>query len=228
MGRRRFGSRMGRRSGAAGTRGAMGAKAGKTLVRQIIICIVIVLFAIAVKKMDHAMTNRALDTVQTFMQKDYSGMAIVDSAKTVFSHLGSLPEAVEMAMADGRRQLAFIEPCNAEALIMTFGGQGNTDGSERSYAGMKYSSEQELQVYASSGGTVIAVEGEEGNQRVRISHGGELETQYAGCTAVYVKPLEKVRKGQLIASVTPGDQSCLTFSMWKGGDAVNPADYIAF
>lgn len=202
-------------------RSGLGAKTGKTLIRQIIVCLIIVLVAIVVKKMDHAMTNRALDTVQTFMEKDYSNMEMIDSAKSVFSHLRGFPETVETAIAEGRRQMNFIEPSNEENLAMTFGG-------ESGYEGLKYSSEEELQVHASSGGTVLSVEGEAGNQRVRISHGGEVETQYAGCSNVYVKPLEKVRKGQLIASVAPGEQSCLTFSLWKGSESVNPADYIEF
>lgn len=216
---------MGKRRGCKGYRhrahGCISTKTGKTLVRQIIVCLIIVLLAILVKKMDHAIGNRALDTVQTFMQKDYSNMELIDSAKSVFSQMGSLPASVETAIEEGRKKLDFIQPSDEEALAMTFGG-------DVGYEGMKYSSEKELQVYASSGGTVIGVEGAAGGRRIRISHGGELETQYAGCTRVYVKPLEKVRKGQLIASIAPGDQSCLTFSMWKGRDSVNPADYIEF
>lgn len=220
MGRMRFGHR-GSRNRSYSSHKALGGKVGKTLIRQIVVCVVIVLLAIIIKKMDYAMTNRALDTVQTFMQKDYSGTEAADTAKSVFAQLGNLPDAVESAIEQGKKQMDFIQPSDAEALAMTFGG-------ESGYEGIKYSSEKELQVHAASGGTIIAVEGEEGNQRIRISHGGELETQYAGCSEVYVSPLEKVRKGQLIASVAPGDQSCLTFSMWKDGASLSPADYIEF
>ena len=215
---------MGRRRRYGSGRARTGSKMGRTLVYQILICLVIVFLVIVIKRMDNAMANKALESMQAFMNKDYSHMQIVDSAKAVFSHLGRLPETIESAVDAGRREMDFIPPSKEEALVEAF-GENQGDGG---YGRLRYRAENELQVYASSGGTVISVSGEEGNKLVKITHGGELETQYAGCTWVYVNPLDKVKKGQLIASVAPGEQACLTFSMWKDKEAVNPGDYIAF
>ena len=56
------------------------------------------------------------------------------------------------------------------------------------------------QVYAVSGGTVIAVgEDDRYGKYVKITHGKEAESMYGNCKEVYVRPLERVKKGQVIA-----------------------------
>jgi murein DD-endopeptidase MepM/ murein hydrolase activator NlpD len=56
------------------------------------------------------------------------------------------------------------------------------------------------QIYAVSGGTVIAVgENDEYGKYIRIAHGKEAESVYGNIRQVYVRPLERVKKGQVIA-----------------------------
>lgn len=215
----------------------------KTLIRQTMLCLIIVLLAILIKKMDAAMAAQTLNAVQSVMARDYSAEDIRETMVRAGKSISALPAAVGRSVKEGQEQNRYIQPCNEEALVMVFGMQesGNggmqgeaADGSGQgsTYSGLRYAAEHELQVYASSGGTVLSVEGEPGRRRIRISHGGEVETQYAGCCSVYVEPLQKVRRGELIASVAPaqvpGEESCLTFSVWKNGESADPADYIRF
>lgn len=213
----------------------------KTLLRQTVLCLLIVLLAILIKKLDQAMESQTLATVQTFMSQDYSSLIpernekseegesskkenMRQSAKKVLQTLASLPAAIETSVAQGQEKTRYIAPCNEEALNMTFDSD-TTDASNK----LRYCPDQsELQVYACSGGTVLSVEDEGGCKVIRIEHGGKIQSQYEGCCSVYVEPLQKVRKGELIASVTQGEESCLTFSMWKGETPVDPSDYIQF
>lgn len=55
-------------------------------------------------------------------------------------------------------------------------------------------------VYAVSGGTVVA-SGEDKTlgRYIKIDHGNDTESVYGQCSDVYVRPLERVKKGQIIA-----------------------------
>ena len=59
-------------------------------------------------------------------------------------------------------------------------------------------------------------------------HGDNIVSIYGGCSNVYVKSLEKVKKGQLIASISPENNGYLKFELWANDEIVNPADYIQF
>jgi len=55
-------------------------------------------------------------------------------------------------------------------------------------------------IYAVCGGTVIAAgEDEKLGRYIKIAHGNKSESTYGHCSTVYVRPLERVKKGQIIA-----------------------------
>ena len=92
---------------------------------------------------------------------------------------------------------------------------------------ISFRSDEEIQVHAAGGGTVTTVIGSRPEGvRVEISHGDGMVSVYSGLSAVYVKPLDKVRKGQIIASVGPGGIGGLSFELKIDGKAVNPMDYV--
>ncbi|MBO5667079.1 MAG: M23 family metallopeptidase [Firmicutes bacterium] len=82
---------------------------------------------------------------------------------------------------------------------------------------------EEMQVFSSAGGTVV----EAGDQRIVISHGNALETVYLGCTDIYVQPLQKVWKGELIGSIRPLEEKVpeLEFQILKEQEPVDIGDY---
>jgi murein DD-endopeptidase MepM/ murein hydrolase activator NlpD len=61
-----------------------------------------------------------------------------------------------------------------------------------------------------------------------VVHGDDIVSIYGGCTHIYVESMEKVKKGQLIASVSPENNGLLSFELWVEDEIVNPADYIDF
>ncbi len=204
----------------------------QTVLKQILVSILILLLVIVIKKLDLALLNQSMQTFQNYMSKDYTGIELIDSGKAVFSNAVELPKKVNEKLKESEKNLSFVPPADEEALISTFGEKkaylgSETNGFER---GMKFSSDKELQVYAVAGGTVSEIQGnnENGKQIIKISHGNEIDSRYEGCTTVYVEPLQKVKRGQLIASIAPADENYLSFQLWVDQEIVNPASYISF
>jgi len=63
---------------------------------------------------------------------------------------------------------------------------------------------------------------------IKVVHGDDIVSIYGGCSQIYVESLEKVKKGQLIASISPENNGHLSFELWVKDEIVNPADYIEF
>jgi murein DD-endopeptidase MepM/ murein hydrolase activator NlpD len=78
---------------------------------------------------------------------------------------------------------------------------------------------------------VVAEEfGSYGNY-VKINHGNEMYSIYAHCKKLYTRKGEKIKKGNVIASVgntgsTTGNH--LHFEVWKGNEVIDPLEIINF
>ncbi|MGI6731213.1 MAG: peptidoglycan DD-metalloendopeptidase family protein [Anaerovoracaceae bacterium] len=204
---------------------------GIVVLRQIIACIIIVLLIILIKKMDIAIVNNSIETFKEKLDKDYTVTQIVDSAKGALGKVGNIPDSIVAAFNSSGQKLAFSPPTDEAAVISTFGEKTSYFEKEESgfERGMKFSSDQELQVFSVGGGVVADVgESPQYGQYIKIIHGEDATSIYGGCTNIYVEPLQKVKKGQQIASVSPENGNYLSFELWVDGEVVNPASYIDF
>jgi murein DD-endopeptidase MepM/ murein hydrolase activator NlpD len=204
---------------------------GATVIKQLLVCIIIVLVVLIIKMMDIAIVNEGLSEVQARLDRDYKVAEIFDSAAALAGKVKEVPESVAAAFQRSGSRLAFSPPTDADAIIATFGektGYFNSEqyGFER---GMKFQSDTELQVFSVGGGIVseIGVSDQYGKY-IKIAHGDDIVSIYGGCSQIYVQSLEKVKKGQLIASVSPENNGRLAFELWVDDEIVNPADYIEF
>lgn len=204
---------------------------GVTLLKQLLICIVIVLFIIVIKKMDIAIVNKTLDKAHASLTRHYTATEIFESSKEVLAKTKKIPNSITAAFQKSGSKLAFSPPTDADAAITTFGEkkgyfESEYTGFER---GMKFQSEEELQVYSIGGGIVSEIgESSQYGKFIRIVHGDDIVSIYGGCTKTYVEPLEKVKKGQIIASISPENNGHLSFELWHKDEIVNPASYINF
>ena len=204
---------------------------GSTLLKQILVCIIIVLLVIVIKKMDIAIVNDSIATFKATLNRDYKASEIVDSAKNLASKAKDIPGNIASAFQRSETKLAFAPPADEDAIISTFGEKTSFFGSELNgfERGLRFQSETELQVFAVSGGIVSEIgEGSQYGKYIKIVHGDDVVSIYGGCTQIYVQSLEKVKKGQLIASISPENNGHLSFELWVDNDIVNPADYIEF
>ncbi|MEG1930308.1 MAG: M23 family metallopeptidase [Anaerovorax sp.] len=88
----------------------------------------------------------------------------------------------------------------------------------------------ETQVHAIGGGTVSQIENHEkvGGRYIKILHDGEMESIYGNLENIYVKPLDKVKKGQIIGAVLKEEKKDFYFEIRSEGKTVDPSDYIDF
>jgi murein DD-endopeptidase MepM/ murein hydrolase activator NlpD len=200
---------------------------GATLLKQLLVCIIIVLLVIVIKKMDVAIVNQAIDNAKAALDRDYKVADIMQSGKDLVAKVKQVPESVAAAFQRSGSKLAFSPPADQEAIIATFGEQtGEAGGFEK---GLQFQSDKELQVFSVGGGIVSEIgENEQYGKYVKVVHGDDIVSIYGGCTNIYVKSLEKVKKGQLIASVSPQNNGRLNFELWVKDEIVNPSDYIEF
>ena len=204
---------------------------GATVVKQIIVCIVIVLLVIVIKKMDIAIVNESLETFKAMINEDYTASEIAATVKETVAKIKDVPESITTSFKASGKKLAFSPPADVASVVSTYGEKSNYLGKEESGfdRGMKFSSEKELQVFAVGGGTVAEInQSSQYGNYIQITHGNNINSIYGGCTQIYVKPLEKVKKGQLIASISPENDGYLSFELWVDGKIVNPASYIEF
>lgn len=195
----------------------------QTLTRQIIICIIIILLILVAKKMDILLVNNALETFHTQISKDYTTNDIGTGIKTAFTRVKQGSKTMVATFRMGEKRMEFSVPADVEGTLSA-SASGEDVGKT-----MEFQAEKEIQVYAAAGGTVSEI-GDSGNnvKYIKISHGNQIISLYGGCTEVYVRSLEKVRKGQIIGSVPGGADRHLLFEIWVDGKLANPVDYIKY
>lgn len=195
---------------------------GKTMVKQLIISIFIILFVILAKLIDHATVKEGLETIHQQISINYEISDFLEIGKNTFDQLKEGTTTIVATLANGGKLTNFTPPSDVPG---TFAVSATTG--EAGYS-MEFSKGEELQVYAISGGTVAEiVTVTDQTNYIKVTHGNGIFSLYGGCTDIYVDPLEKVRKGQIIGSVAPG-QNPLLFELWVDGALVDPTDYIEF
>jgi len=145
------------------------------LLKQCGICIIILLAVLVLKDLNIPAVNKALAAGSQQISRDYTLDDIMTFGVKAFETVQGAQAVMVSAVAPGGG-IRYGEPIDA----MVSGAVS--------------------QVYAVSGGTVIAVgESDERGKYIRIAHGKEAESVYGNCKVIFVRPLERVRKGQIIA-----------------------------
>lgn len=196
-------------------------KTGRTLTRQVLLCILLLLIIIAAKKMDTAIVQTTYNLVKSQFAKNITLEDAGRGTASVFSKLKSGTITVVASLAGGDKALKFTLPSD-EPGTYSVSSSGSMNGKT-----LEFYSDKEIQVYAAAGGTISEI-GEDagGNKYIKIYHGNEITSLYGGCTNTYVKPLEKVKRGQIIGSVGSGGDNILKFEIWDRGKLKDPTDYI--
>ncbi len=80
---------------------------GATLLKQILVCIIIVLLVIVIKKMDIAIVNQGLENIQARLDRDYTVTQVFQGTKNFASKVKEVPESIAAAFQRGETRLAF-------------------------------------------------------------------------------------------------------------------------
>jgi hypothetical protein len=145
------------------------------LLRQAGICIIILLSVMVLKGLNISAVDKALEVGSQQISKDYS---------------------IDDIMTFGTKAVETVKGTHAVMVNAVAPSSGIRYGEPID----EMVSGAVSQVYSVSGGTVIAVgEDEQYGKYVKIAHGKESESMYGNCKEIYVRPLERVKKGQVIA-----------------------------
>jgi murein DD-endopeptidase MepM/ murein hydrolase activator NlpD len=119
------------------------------------------------------------------------------------------------------------------AVTSSFGWRTDPfDGTRSFHYGIDIEKPEGTDIMAVLDGTVTTVvRGRTGyGHYVKIDHGGEIETLYAHCSAIYVTEGQEVRQGDVIAAVGDTGRSTgdhLHFELRINGRVVNPRPYLS-
>lgn len=200
-----------------------GRRAGRTLIRQLLLCFLILFIILTVKKVDIGIVNNTYHAIKTQFSKDAAIANIGETGRNVVAKLKDGTSTVVTSLILGRKGPEFTSPSDSPG---SYSASANPESTGKT---VEFHSEKELQVYAAAGGTVSEIDNDsDGNKYIKIYHGNDLYSLYGGCTSVYVQALEKVKKGQLIGSVAAGEEYRLRFEIWDKNRLADPADYITF
>ena len=207
-----------------GRRKAGGKDWGRTLKRQVICAICVVLFVLAMKSMGTAATDKAVSVMATYLTKDHTVAEIFENAGEAVATAAAWPVSAVTSLRSDSGNFQFTPPADGEGAVLTSALTGGVNG-------ITYGDAKGFEVYAVGGGTVSALEEDaQGKKTIRIVHGNGSESVYRGCSTVYVGVMDRIKKGQIIASVDAALEgepiNSLTFELWVDGRPVNPTEHM--
>lgn len=171
---------------------------------QILCCLLIVAAVNAEESLPEGKVRESFQNLLEYGSTDHTLDQATAALAAVSGRLRAAPE-VRMTW-----------PCNeSDSLAL------ESDTSSHRYSFL--SDDSELQVFSACGGIVT----EAADGRIVIDHGNSLKTVYEGCTDVYVRTLQKVRRGEMIASVRGSEEEKpeLGFQILKQQQPVDIGDY---
>lgn len=149
-----------------------------------------------------------------------------------------LPEDVEPVAAPAQPSVAAsaaAKPAPATAtarFLQPVAGSTLRAYKERKNEGIDIQAATGTAVKAAADGEVAAITRDTDQEAIlvlrhgKISNGKDILTIYANIDSISVKKGDRIRRGQSIAKVAPGDPSFLHFEVREGFESVNPAKYL--
>lgn len=161
------------------------------MLKQAGICAVILLAFIVARGVDVPQLNRGSEAVVAYLSKNYTAEDVMVFAKNSLETAVKAPVTVTNALLSANQQPKYGQPIDKEI------SRGET-----------------VSVYAVQAGTVSAVgKNEKIGKFIKITHGDYAESIYGNCTKIFVQELERVKKGQVIASFKREGSTELYYSL---------------
>lgn len=154
------------------------------LFKQSGVCLLIALAFFIAQKTDLPQLNRGSQAAVAYLSKNYTVGDVLTFAKDSAKAVARAPVAVTNAVLSVNEESRYAQPIDEAE-------NGET-----------------VTVHAAAAGTVSAVgENEKIGKFVKILHGEDAESIYGNCETIQVKELERVKKGQAIATFKKEEQN---------------------
>ncbi len=207
------------------------------IMKQIALCIVIVLLVIFIKHLNLPLTNKASKWIKTSLEKEMdmkkAATEIVQLAKKVpeFSekaiHVFSNSNVKQDSKAD------FIPPIASGNIVSNYGENIDPISNRKTFQrGIDILVEKRHYIQAVKEGQIVEIQ-ESNNlgKYIKLEHDKNTFSIYGNCSEILVKKGQQVKQGERIALIYPdaADQvSHFHFELWKEGKIVDPMHYIQF
>ncbi|MCB6994369.1 M23 family metallopeptidase [bacterium 210820-DFI.6.37] len=147
------------------------------IVRQTIVCLVAAAVFFTASHTDIALLQKGSQTAVAYLSQNYTVGDGLAAAKTGVQTIAGAPAAMTGAILTAKEKMKFGKPIDDVK-----------DG-------------ETVSVYAVGAGTVTSVgENDKIGKFIKITHGDEAVSIYGNCETIQVKELDRVKKGQAIAT----------------------------
>lgn len=147
------------------------------ILKQAGVCLIIALTMLLVQSVNLPVLNKGSEIVMAQLSRNYSGSEVLTMARTGITSVAKAPATITNAVLSTNKANRYGQPI---------------DQAEKG---------EVVPVYAVAAGTVTSVgENDQIGKFVKISHGDETASLYGNCRVVYAKELERIKKGQIIAT----------------------------
>ncbi|TCO79976.1 M23 family metallopeptidase [Marinisporobacter balticus] len=208
----------------------------KRILKQIVICSLVVLFVMLVKNIHSPITNKTTEWIKTSLTRE---MDMKKSIKQVVKYAKEIPKIPDKAVNvfgtfsnKKKSNMEFVVPIEGE-IISNYGENVDPYLNTKTFQrGVDLFVNKEKNIAVIADGEVVEVgEGKSLGKYVKVKHGKELFSLYANCSNILVKRGSKVKQGEEIAiihSLKENEDTYLHFELWIEGKVVDPTQYIPF
>ena len=205
------------------------------LLKQLALCIVLVLLVLMIKNINTSFTNRAEELIETSLNQEFD---IRNSFGKIIKYAQEIPKMPDRVVnvfqsnENSPLDIDLIPPVHGE-IVSNFGENYdavlNLNTFQRGIDILIIESET---IKSIADGEIIEVgEGSASGRYIKVQHNDELFSIYGNFSAVTVLKGQKVKQGQPIGEIhtsNEGGSSFLHFELWKQGEVVDPVEYIKF
>ncbi|WZL71576.1 M23 family metallopeptidase [Clostridiaceae bacterium 35-E11] len=208
----------------------------KKILRQLGLCIIIVLLVIVIKNINAPITNKAIDVIKTSLEEKTD---VKRSLKQVIRYAKEIPQMPNKVVSvfnnfsnDKTEDMKFIVPLNGE-IVSSYGENIDPILKTKTFQrGIDIVAKEDKNIVAIATGKVVEIgESDSLGKYVKIEHNSGVFSLYGNCSEIIINKGDKVKQGDIIASIgqnLENQNAYLHFELWIDGKVVDPMRYISF
>ncbi len=208
----------------------------KKTLRQVGLCVVVVLLVILIKNINTPITNKTQDLLKTSLSQEFN---FKTSFKKVLNYAKETPNVADKVISVFTNQestkkisMSMTPPVNGE-IVSFFGEKEDPILNQKTFQrGLDISVSENQKVKSIAKGEVVEVgQGNSLGKYIKIKHNEDFFAIYGNCKEIDVQIGEIVTLGQPVAKVystIDGNNKPFHFELWVEGNVVDPIEYIQF
>lgn len=207
----------------------------KKILRQIVLCIILVLFVILIKNINTPITNRVTEMMKTTLNQQ---MDVKKSMKKIVRYAQEIPDfpnkMISVFHGFGKEEIegfSFVAPIQGE-IISPYGENIDPVLNTKSFQlGVNILPAKSQPIVSIADGEIIEIgESEKFGKFIKIQHKTNVSSFYGNCSEVIGTKGQKVKQGQEIGrwNHQQGKDVYLHFELWVDDHVVDPTHYIRF